>query len=177
MMASGPALGHQARPLQGGLHEGVGEAQSVLAAGELTEVPHVEPQVALPVEPQDPLQLLDRHPPPRGDLPAAIEQAVIALLLVATAQPAHGARTEAQDLGRGRPGALPAQCSQEDFLYLHGPLHGRRGIGHGHLPGGHDNRAACWERSNHLLSGAVRSCAPDSDQPGRLTEPCSNATL
>jgi hypothetical protein len=133
----------------------------VLAPGELTEVPHVEAEMALAVQAQDPLQFVDGHPPQGGELPAAIEQPVIAVVLVAPPQPAHRTGAHAQDLGYRPPRALPTQGSQDNFLHFHGPLHGRRGIRHGRLLGSHDSRTARWERSNHLLSGAARSCAPD----------------
>jgi len=70
----------------------------MLPARELTEVAHVKAQIAVPVQAQDPLQLVDGDPAPRGDAAPAIEQAVIAIPLVAPAQAAHRASTHAQDL-------------------------------------------------------------------------------
>src|SRR5262249_54347224 len=59
----------------------------------------------------------------------------------------------------------------EDLVDLHGPLHRSLGVGHPHLLDGDDSPAACWERSDHLLSGADRSCTPDSCSSRYLTGP------
>ncbi len=46
----------------------------------------------------------------------------------------HAARLEAKDLRGLHPADRPTQCLHDDLLHLHGPLHGGRGIEHGHLP-------------------------------------------
>jgi hypothetical protein len=55
-----PARADQPRPVQGALDQGVGEGHPVLPPGDLGEVPHIEPLVALPVEPQDALPSVPR---------------------------------------------------------------------------------------------------------------------
>ncbi|HSL47445.1 MAG TPA: hypothetical protein VK878_00165 [Candidatus Deferrimicrobiaceae bacterium] len=62
--AAGAVLGHEARTLQGLLDEGIGEADAVLTPGELVEVPHIEPLVAVAVEREQALDL-DHGGPPR----------------------------------------------------------------------------------------------------------------
>jgi hypothetical protein len=70
----------------------------MLGAGDLTEVAHVEAEVALAIDAQDPLQFVDGHPPQRGDLPAAIEQAVIAVAGVVSPQATDRARAHPEHL-------------------------------------------------------------------------------
>ena len=61
------------------------------------------------------------------------------------------------------PTQFSAQRPQDDVLHFHGPLHGGLGVAaHGFLLRSHPTPTAHKERSNHLLSGAVRSCAPDT---------------
>src|SRR2546427_13279841 len=84
------------------------------------------------------------------------EQSFEPVVLVAPAQTTHGPRAHAQDLGHVDPRLTLLESVQQDVGNLHGPLHCSPGVGHRHLPGGHDSPAACVERSDHLLSGAVR---------------------
>lgn len=53
MAPPGLAFGDQAGPREGGLHEGVGEDDAVVAAGHLAEGAGVEAHVARAVEAQD----------------------------------------------------------------------------------------------------------------------------
>ena len=92
---------------------------------------------------------------------SVIEQSFEPVVLVAPAQTTHGPRAHAQDLGHVDPRLTLLESVQQDVGNLHGPLHCSPGVGHRHLPGGHDSPAACVERSDHLLSGADKSCTPD----------------
>ena len=98
--APGAVFGHQPRTLQGLLDEGITEAHAVLPAGELVEVAHIEPLVALAVEGQQALHFGHRGPLGRGRPAAAIEQAVIAAVLEEPPQPPNAPRAAPQDLGR-----------------------------------------------------------------------------
>ena len=104
MPASCPPLGHKPRGLEGLLDEAVRQLHLMIAPHDVAEMPHVKPgvavarPVALAVEPQHALQLRHRHRPGRTT-PAVIEQAVVAHLLIAQPEPAHRARTQAQDVG------------------------------------------------------------------------------
>src|SRR5262249_38069030 len=69
---------------------------------------------------------------------------------------------DAQHLGDPNPRLPSIERLHEDLVDLHGPLHCSLGVGHPHLLGGDDSPAACSERSDHLLSGADRSCTPDT---------------
>ena len=79
--------------------------------GAAEEVPDVEARVAVPVEAQHALDLGDGRPAGRGGLPAPIEQAVIAVALVAPAQSANAAGTPAEDVRGLGPGELPTEGS------------------------------------------------------------------
>src|SRR5262249_22212306 len=86
--------------------------------------------------------------------PAPIQPTVIAVALVAQAQPANTPGTAAEDVGGLEPGELPTQRSQDDLLDLHGALHGADGIGHGHLLGDQFSPDARLERSFHVALGS-----------------------
>ncbi|HEX4993927.1 MAG TPA: hypothetical protein VFX87_03120, partial [Methylomirabilota bacterium] len=107
--AAGAVFGDETRTLQGLLDEGGAEADAVLPARELVEVPHIEPLVAVAVEGEQALDLGHRGPLGRGPLPAAIEQPIIAVALQLPSQPADAAGAAAQDLGRLDPGQLAVQ--------------------------------------------------------------------
>jgi len=147
--------------LQRLLDEAIGQLQVVFGTRDIDEVAHVIPGVAIPrpvplaIEPQHALHLCHRHRA-RGPAPPPIEEPVIAHLLIAQSQAPHRPRADAQDVGHLQPALPPTQRPQDDFLHLHGPLHRGPGVGHRHLPGDDSNSAARWERSNHVLSGAVR---------------------
>ncbi|OLC65848.1 MAG: hypothetical protein AUH76_02060 [Candidatus Rokubacteria bacterium 13_1_40CM_4_67_11] len=128
----------------------------MLTLRDLMKVPHVEPRIALAVEAQQALHLGQRRTPRRRALASVIEQSLETVVLVAPAQTTHRPRADAQDLGHMDPRLTLLEGVQQDVGNLHGPLHCSPGVGHRHLPGGHDSPAACVERSDHLLSGAVR---------------------
>jgi len=155
--AAGAVFGDEARTLQGLLDEGVAEADAVLPARELVEVPHIEPLIAVAVEGEQALDLGHRGPLGRGHLPAAIEQPVIAVALQLPSQPADAAGAAAEDLGRLDPGQLAVQGSHDDLVDFHGTLHGAGWIGHGHLLGSHSCHPAQLKRSCHgsLPSGQI----------------------
>ena len=79
----------------------------MVPAGQLVEVPHVEPLVPLAVEPEEALELPQGHPARRRDPPAPIEQARDPELLKSRAPASHAARTQSDDVGHLEPG-LPA---------------------------------------------------------------------
>ena len=163
-----PPLAHQARRLQRLLHERIGPRDAMLAPRHLIEVPHVEPRVAIarPIalrrEVQDPLHLRHRYRPWRGRVMPMIVQPGEPVPLVPPAQPPHRACANAQDLGDLDPRLPALQRLHQDLVDLHGRLYRRLGVGHRHLPRGHDSPSAGWERSDHLLSGADKSCTRDS---------------
>ena len=72
--APGPALADQAGGLPGSLEQRVGEGHTMIPAGELMEVAHIESVIPLPIEAEDPLEFGKRYPPRRGGLAAPIEQ-------------------------------------------------------------------------------------------------------
>ena len=123
MAAPGAVFGHQPRTLQGLLDEGITEAHAVLPAGELVEVTHIEPLVALAVQGQQALPFGHRGPLGRGRLAAAIEQAVIAAVLKEPPQPPNAPRAAAQDLGRLDPRQVPVPGSHDDLVGFHRTLH------------------------------------------------------
>ena len=174
MPAPRAPLAHQPGRLQRLLHERVGHRHAVLTPGDLIEVPHVEPgvpvarSVAVAVEREQPLHLGQRHRPRRGRALPVVVDPREPVLLVAPAQPTHRASADAQHLRHVNPGLPSAERLHEDLVNLHGPLHCSLGVGHPHLLGGHDSPAAGWERSDHLLSGADRSCTPDSLRSAHL---------
>jgi len=142
-------LGHQPGGLQRLLHERIAELRAVLPAGELVEVPHVEALVAIAVELEPALDLGDGCPFRRRRLPAAIEESLIAEVLQPPPDAAHRAGVVAQDVRGLHPGQLPVDGAQEHFLHLHGTLHSRLRIGHGHLLGAHSFHGLRQERSFH----------------------------
>jgi hypothetical protein len=155
--AAGAVLGHEPGALQGLLDEGVAEADAVLPARELVEVADVEPLIAVAIEREQALDLDHGSPLRRGHLPPAIEQPVIAVVLQLPPQPPDAAGAAAQDLGGLNPGELPVQGSHDDFVDLHGTLHGAGWIEHGHLLGSHSSHPTRLKRSCHgsLPSGQI----------------------
>src|SRR5262245_28769977 len=147
-------LRHQPGALQRRLDEGVAEADAVRMSRLAQEVPDVEAVIVRAVQMQHPLDLGQGGPLGRGRLPAPIQQTVIAVALVAQAQPANTPGTAAEDVGGLEPGELPTQRSQDDLLDLHGALHGADGIGHGHLLGDQFSPDARLERSFHVSLGS-----------------------
>ena len=168
MPAARPALAHQPGRLPRLLHERVGHRHAVLAARDLIEVPHIEAWVPAPralaiaIERQQPLDFRERHGARRGRALPVIVEAGEAILLIPPAQPPHRAGAHSQHRRDLNPGLPSIERLHENLVHLHRPLHCSLGIGHPHLLGEDDNPAACWERSDHLLSGADRSCAPDT---------------
>jgi hypothetical protein len=82
MPPAGAVCADQPGPRQGLFDEAVGQLHLMLAPHDLGEMAHIKSAIPLAVEPQDPLDLRDRHPPRgRGPL-AAIDEPVIAARLV-----------------------------------------------------------------------------------------------
>ena len=99
MPAPRPVFGHEPGRLQGLLDEGVAEAHAVLPARQLMEMADVEALVAVAIQGQQALDLRDRRPLGRRRLPAAIEQAVIAVALELQAQAPDAAGAAAENIG------------------------------------------------------------------------------
>ncbi len=169
--APGAVFGHQPGALQGLLDEGVAEAHPVLAAGELVEVAHIEPLIAVAVQGQEALDLGHRRPLGRGRLAAAIEQAVIAMVLQQPPQAPNAPGAAAENVGRLDPTQLPGQRSRDHFVDLHGALHGAGRIGHGHLLGDHSFHAARRERSCHGVLPSGQLTYPQHPGAGPLDRP------
>jgi hypothetical protein len=155
MSAPGSALAHQPGALERGPHEGVGERHPVIPAGQLVEVSHIEALVPLAIEPEDPLELDQRHAAGRRSLAATIEQARDPELLKPRAPAPHRPWAEADDIGDLKPGLATMQGVQKGLVDRHGALHGPGGIVHHHLLGGDSLPRASLERSCHLFSGAA----------------------
>ena len=163
MPAAGAGPPDEAGLLERGLHEGVGKRHPVIPLGELVEVADVEARVALPIQAQDALELRDGHPSGRRGLPAPIEQAFDPIALKLPPPAPHGPGAQPQDVGDLKPGLAAMQGVQDGLVNRHGTLHGRHGIAHRHLLGGGSFPWGLQERSCHLFSGAVTSCAPNTD--------------
>src|SRR5437870_2965829 len=124
-----------------------------------------------PIEVQQPLDLGDGRALRRGRLAPTIQQAVIAVARVAEAQTPDAARAAPEDVGGLQPGELPTECSQDDFLDLHGTLHGADGVAHGHLLGDQFSPGARLERSSHVALGSGQVTYSRHRRVGGLTRP------
>ena len=90
-----------------------------------------------------------------GHLPAAIEQAVIAVALQLATQPPDAAGAAAENLGGLNPGELPVQGSHDDLVHLHGALRSAERIEHGHLLGSHSCHRLKRSCHGSLPSGQI----------------------
>jgi hypothetical protein len=99
MAAPGLLLGHQPGGLERPFHERVAEAHAVLPPRELMEVPDVDALVAVAIQGEHTLDLRHRGSLGRRRLAAAIEQAIIAILLELPAQTANASGTAPEDVG------------------------------------------------------------------------------
>src|SRR5690242_20866640 len=74
-MAAPRAVSRQeARPLESGLHVGIGQRDAVLAPGDLMEVAAIEADVVRAIELQHTLDFRERRAPGRGPAAATIEK-------------------------------------------------------------------------------------------------------
>ena len=94
----------------------------------LVEVLDVKVEVALAVEVQDNLGLLEGDALGAGVLPAAVEEAVIAAGFPAVFPTPHGAVGDAEDFGGLNPVNLSGHGFEDHLTNLHGPLHGGDGV-------------------------------------------------
>src|SRR5262249_33817248 len=163
-----PAVRQQAGLLQRRLHVGVGQRYPVLAPGDLVEVPRIEADVLLAIEPQEPLDFGEGRPAWRRPPAAAVEQPEVAITRKAPAPAPHTARRAADDVRRLDPGDLAAHCPQYHLTNRHGPLQGHWRIEHAGPPSRHSDSPGLAERTDHLLRKADRSCAPYRSSPGPL---------
>src|SRR5436309_3879729 len=177
MPTPGLVLGHQARGLQGLLHERVAEAHAMLAPGELVEMPDVEPQIPLAIEREQALHLGDRGALGRGGLPPAVQETVIPVMLQPPADAPNRAGAVAQDVGGLHPGQLPVDGPQDHFLYLHGTLHSVARVGHGLLLGGHSCHAARSKRSTHVSILGGQLTYPQHERATSLTPLAIHSTV
>src|SRR5262245_16768370 len=150
MTTAGLALGDQAGGLQGLLHERVAEAHAVLAPGQLVEVADIEPLVPLAIEREQALHVGDRGALGRGNLPAPVQETLIAEMLQPPANAPNRPRAVAQNVGGLGPRKLPRNRPEHHFLHLHGLLHRRARVGHALLPGGHSCHATPLEWPSHV---------------------------
>ena len=132
---------------------------------ELMEVAHVEAGVVLAVEGQHALDLGDRRPLGRRNVPAAIEQAVVAVVLELPAQAPNAARAASKDVSGLHPGQRAREGANNDLLNLHGALHNATRIGHGHLLGSHSFHVARLERSFHVSIQSGHFTYPQHSRP------------
>src|SRR5207237_741530 len=109
--------------LQRQLHPGVAQLDLVLVLQLLLEMPHVQIEIPIAVEPQHLLHPRHRHPFGRGLALPPVEQTVIAKLLVTLSPAPHLPITDADDLGRLPPRDPFRHGSQNHFLYFHRLLH------------------------------------------------------
>src|SRR3989475_2779134 len=150
---------HQSGTLQRQLHPGVAQLDLVLVLQLLLEMPHVQIEIPIAVEPQHLLHPRHRHPFGRGLALPPVEQTVIAKLLVTLSPAPHLPITDADDLGRLPPRDPFRHGSQNHFLYFHRPLHRGLRVGN-HAP--HSLLLSPpAKRTDHLLSQPDISCASD----------------
>ena len=90
----------------------------------LVEVPHVQVEVPLAIEPQHLLDLGQRYPPAPRRAPPPVEQTVVTMLLVALSPAPHRPVADADNLRCLPPAELLRHCPEYHFLYLRRPLHG-----------------------------------------------------
>jgi hypothetical protein len=107
---------HQTRPLQDLLHAAVRQLHPVLPPHRRAEVPGVEARVALPVQPKNPLHLLNRGPARRGTASPHVHQPLVAELLHALPKPPQTPRRDPQNLRRLKPAVLLVHRPKEHFL-------------------------------------------------------------
>src|SRR5262245_30942395 len=89
----------------------------------LVKMTDIEVKVLFPIETQDLLHRLDRHPSRTGPLPPSIIQSVTPIFLIPLLPPSHLSSTDPYNLRPLPPRDPLRQRSQNHFLYLHGPLH------------------------------------------------------
>ena len=80
MTTPGLALGHQAGGLQGFLHERIAKAHAVLAPRQLVKVADVEALISLAIQREQALDVRDGGPLGRGNLPAPVQEPLVAEL-------------------------------------------------------------------------------------------------
>jgi hypothetical protein len=85
MAAAGPMLLDEAGRLQRLFHETVGHRDPVLPLRNLMKGPHIEPRIALAIEPQHLLDVPGRHPAPRRAQEPLINQPALPVGFVALA--------------------------------------------------------------------------------------------
>src|SRR5438128_12540590 len=151
---------HQSGSLQRQLHPGVAQLDLVLVLQLLVEMPHVQIEIPIAIEPQHLLHQRHRHPFRRGLALPPVEQTVIAKLLVTLSPAPHLPITDADDLGRLPPRDPFRHGSQNHFLYFHRPFHRglrvREHASHVLLP------SPPAKRTDHLLIRPDISCANDT---------------
>jgi hypothetical protein len=133
MATPGAPPRHEPGFLEGELDETIGERHAVIAARQVMEVAHVEPDELLTIQAQDALDLERRRLAARRA--AAVIQPETAIGLKAGSPPAQRARIEAENVSGLQPGQRAAQRPHDHLLHLHGPLHDGRGVDHHHLLG------------------------------------------
>src|SRR5437667_10061663 len=166
---------HQSGTLQRQLHPAVAQLDLMLVLQLLLEMPHVQIEIPIAVEPQHLLHSRHRHPFRRGLALPPVEQTIIAKRLVTLSPAPHLPITNADDLGRLPPRNLLRHGPQNHFLDFHRPLHRglrvREHASHVLLP------SPPAKRTDHLLSQPDISCASDSDRGPPCPRLTSGATI
>ena len=150
MATPGLVLRHQAGGRQGFLHERIAKAHAVLASRQLVKVADIEALIPLAIQREQALDVGDGGALGRGNLPAPVQEPLVAELPQPPANAPDRARTVAQDVGGLDPRELPINGPENHFLHLHGSLHPRARVGHGLLPGGHSCHATPLEWPSHV---------------------------
>src|ERR1017187_8552952 len=155
------ALRHHPGPLQQSLHPAVADLDLVFLLQLLVKVPHVQIEILLPIQPQHFLHHRQWHLLGRRFPSPPVKQPPEPELFIPFMPAPHLPVADPDDLGRLPPRDLLRQRPQNQFLYLHRPLH--RGLRvrdhafHALLP------SPPAKRTLHLLSQPDISCANDSD--------------
>ena len=149
-------LGHQAGVLERELGPAVAQLEVMVLAQLVVEMLDREAAVALAVQGQHLLHLVDRHPPCRRLAEASIVQAVQTGLVVAITPAAEGPLAHPQDLRRLRLAQLALLPASVDILELHHsqslqhlrPPHRSLPLGETHPTG----QIACYKNRSYRVS-------------------------
>src|ERR1700741_544351 len=131
----------------------------------LGQVLHVQIEILLPVESQHLFHRFHRHALRARTPQTAVKQTVVAELAITLIPAPHLPGADTDDFRRLAQGNLLGHRSQNRFLNLHGPLHGRLPIeNHACLRQAALPEVAPQKRTFHLLFPPDISCATDIAQ-------------
>jgi hypothetical protein len=164
MPSSSSPLLDQTRGLENPFHQGVRHLKPVVSTRNLVEMTAIEAAVKVSIEIHHSPNLIRLHSPRRRLTPTPVEQPPFPVPVHAPSPPTDRPWAQVQDLRRLQPGVLTRNRPHNHVPHPHRSLHSllreeHRGLLATTLP---FPQVAQKERSDHLLSGAVRSCAPYS---------------